>query len=175
MTSSRLKTLSLVLAFATLLFPINGFAAKGEKTFGLKTGYVSRNKSALAGLMFQYSFSDHFRLSPQAACIFRSNDRDAFQIDLDAQFPFAFTGNRAALYPIAGLNYSSWNMHATVTDENDLTSKDVSSRSGYLGLNAGCGFEVKATETLKLNLEARYSLVKSNSSVQITVGIGYIF
>lgn len=173
----KLNTLRILIVSSLTLLPIaatNIHAAKGEKTFGVKTGYVSRNKSALAGITFQCGISDHFRLAPSAECIFRHDDRDALQIDLDAHFPFSFTGERAALYPIAGINYSSWNRHSTEIDD-DQESKDVSTRSGYLGLNAGCGFEFKASSTLKLSLEARYSLVKSNSSVQISVGIGYMF
>lgn len=173
---TRISLRILLVSLLTLLpiTAVNIHAAKGDKTFGVQSGYVSRNKSALVGITFQCGISDHFRLAPSAECIFRHDDRDAFQINLDAHFPFSFTGDRAALYPIAGLNYSSWNRHSTEIDDNQI-SKDVSTRSGYMGLNAGCGFEFKASSTLKLNIEARYSLVKSNSSAQISVGIGYMF
>ena len=37
-------------------------AEKGDKVFGVRTGYVSRNNSADLGLFFQYTFSKYFRL-----------------------------------------------------------------------------------------------------------------
>lgn len=174
MSSKFLKTVILSLSLIAALIPADANAAAGEKTFGVKTGYVSRNTSALAGLFFQYSFSDHFRIAPDAEVVFRHKDRDAFIVDLDCQFPFKFAQDgKTSLYPIAGLNYSSWNRHMTKVEEDQ--TKDVSSRSGKFGLNLGAGFDLKCSSTLKLSLEARYSLVKSNSSVQISAGIGYIF
>lgn len=145
---------------------------RGQKSFGVDAGYVSRNKSAVAGIQFQYGFSSHFRVAPGARCIFRNNDRDAIQLDLDTHYPFNFTGNRAALYPIIGLNYSWWNSHNRTENAPD---EDVSTRKRNFGLNAGAGFEFTASPTLKIHIEARYSMVKSNSSAQLTAGIAYIF
>lgn len=145
---------------------------RGQKSFGVDAGYVSRNKSVVAGIQFQYGFSSHFRVAPGARCIFRNNDRDAIQLDLDTHYPFNFTGNRAALYPIIGLNYSWWNSHNRTENAPD---EDVSTRKRNFGLNAGAGFEFTASPTLKIHIEARYSMVKSNSSAQLTAGIAYIF
>ena len=145
---------------------------RGQKSFGVDAGYVSRNKSVVAGIQFQYGFSSHFRVAPGARCIFRNNDRDAIQLDLDTHYPFNFTGDRAALYPIIGLNYSWWNSHNRTEDAPD---EDVSTRKRNFGLNAGAGFEFTASPTLKIHIEARYSMVKSNSSAQLTAGIAYIF
>ena len=178
---------------------------RGQKSFGVDAGYVSRNKSVVAGIQFQYGFSSHFRVAPGARCIFRNNDRDAIQLDLDTHYPFNFTGNRAALYPIIGLNYSWWNSHNRTEDAPDedvptgnraalypliglnyswwnshnrtehAPDEDVSTRKRNFGLNAGAGFEFTASPTLKIHIEARYSMVKSNSSAQLTAGIAYIF
>ena len=150
-------------------------ASRGEKTFGVRTGYVSRNKSADAGLFFQYTFSEHFRLQPAADIVFRHDDRDAFMIDLNAQVPFAMSTPNFSLYPFAGLNYSSWNYHSPMQDTEDRFSDDVTTRKNRFGVNLGAGFDLKLSETLKLNLEAGYTLVKSNSALRILVGIGYVF
>ncbi len=167
--------LVLLAAIAALSLPQATLAQKGEKCFGVKTGYVSRNRSALAGIYFQYAFSDHFRLSPEAEVAFRHKDRDALQLNLDCHVPFVFhEQSKADVYPIAGICYASWNRHYSEA-EDDGELKDVSTRKGYFGLNFGAGFDLKASESLKLSLEARYSLVKSNSGVQISLGIGYIF
>lgn len=166
------RILFLVIAAAVLsTVQANAQTFRGQKSFGVDAGYISRNKSALAGIQFQYSFSSHFRVAPGARCIFRNNDRDAFQLDLDTHYPFNFTGDRAALYPILGVNYSWWNDHTHDAE----SSEDVTTRKRNLGLNAGAGFEFTASSTLKVHIDARYSLVKSNSSMQLTLGIAYLF
>ena len=92
---------NLALAFLMFFACASGFAAqKGEKTFGVRTGYVSRNNSADIGLFFQYTFSEHFRLQPAADIIFRHNDRDAFMVDLNAQVPIDISSENFSLYPL---------------------------------------------------------------------------
>lgn len=170
----RLKSLIILALAALFAMPLASQTTGNEKSFGIKTGYISRNESMLAGIWFRYSFSEHFRLAPDAQVAFRHNDRDALQIDLDCHVPFRFTdGAKVSLYPIAGINYSSWNRH--LTPEQRESDDDVSTRNGYFGLNFGAGTDLRCSETLKLTLDARYSLVKSNSGIQISLGIGYIF
>lgn len=146
---------------------------KGEKSLGPKIGYISKNKSATAGLYFQYAFSDHFRLSPEAGYIFRHNDLDAFVVDINGHVPFNFTGEKVAFYPLAGLNYSSWSRYYHHNEM--METDDVSTRTSRFGLNVGAGFDMRCTETLKLTLEAKYTLMKTYSTAAITVGIGYVF
>lgn len=156
-------------------------AERGEKTFGVRTGYVSRNRSADFGLFFQYSFSEHFRLEPAADLVFRHHDRDAFTIDLNAQVPFDFSDDKFSLYPFAGLNFSSWNYHFKTIYTNGWVPLDddyttgVSSRKNRFGINLGAGFDLKVSSTLKLSLQAGYTFVKANSGIRILAGIGYVF
>lgn len=151
-------------------------AVKGEKTFGVRTGYVSRNSSAAAGLFFQYAFTDYLRIQPSADIIFRHRDRDAYTIDLNAQVPIQIGApNRCSLYPYAGLNFSSWNHHDFIYSDFPPMDSDASSRRNYFGVNLGAGFDLKVSSTLKVSIEAGYTLVKRNSGVRILAGIGYIF
>ena len=78
-------TSTMAIAFA---YPSQAQIVKGEKSLGPKVGYVSKNKSAIAGLVFQYSFSNHFRISPELSYVFRNNDMDAFSFDINAHVPF---------------------------------------------------------------------------------------
>lgn len=153
---------------------------KGEKIFGVHTGYVSRNRSADLGLFFRYAFSDNFRLQPSADMIFRHDDRDAFIVDLNAQYLINIGSENFSLYPFAGLNFSSWNRHIKMPewnngDDNNYEMGESSTRSNYFGVNFGAGFDLKVTSTLSLSIEAGYTLVKSNSGVRLLAGIGYIF
>lgn len=163
-------TLSLLFASTS---PIYSQAVKGEKSVGPKLGYVSKNQSAMAGLFFQYTFSSHFRLSPEIGYTFRHNDKDAFTFDLNAHIPFGFTGERVTFYPLAGLNYSSWNTHFTREEYDKID--DVSTRKSRFGVNMGAGFELRCNESLKLNLEAKYTLIKQFSSFNMSAGISFIF
>ena len=146
---------------------------KGEKSLGPKIGYVSKNQSAVAGLVFQYAFSGHFRLAPELGYVFRHKDMDAFTFDINAHVPFGFTGEKVAFYPLAGLNYTSWSRHYKAQDLMDL--KDVTTRTSRFGVNLGAGFDLRCSETLKLSLEAKYSLVKGFTNLAVTVGISYMF
>lgn len=171
--------MTLILSFFT---PTANAAQKGEKTFGVHTGYVSRNNSADLGLYFQYTFSDHFRLQPSADIIFRHHDREAFTIDLNAQVPIGFDSDKFSLYPFAGINFSSWNRHQPifefVPDEGEgqiIYEGNKSTRSNNFGVNLGAGFDLKISSTLKLSIEGGYTFVKRNSGVKVLVGLGYIF
>lgn len=146
---------------------------KGEKSLGPKVGYVSKNQSAIAGLVFQYAFSNHFRLAPELGYIFRHKDMDAFTFDINAHVPFGFTGEKAAFYPLAGLNYSSWSRH--FRPEDFIDNNDVSTRTARFGLNLGAGFDLRCSETMKLSLEAKYSLVKGFTTLVVTAGISFVF
>lgn len=152
-------------------------ATRGEKTFGLHTGYISRNRSADIGIFFQYTFSSYFRLQPSADIVFRHNDRDAFLFDLNAQFPIGLNSQKVTLYPFAGLNFSSWNKHLTVpgVDGSDIFDMEGSSRANRFGVNLGAGFDMKVSSTMQISIEGGYTFVKSNSGFRILAGIGYVF
>ena len=85
--------------------------------------------------------------------------------------PFGVGSDRAWLYPLAGLAFNSWSTHGVVTADDD----DVTTHVNRFGLNAGAGFELRCSETLKINIEAKYTLVKSYSAAYVTAGISYVF
>lgn len=150
-------------------------AVARENSMGIRIGYNTRNASPGAGLWFQHEFSSHFRLAPNVDYIFRNDNTDALSINCNSQFPFRFgLYDSFAFYPLAGLNYTSWNYHHNDAPEAE-GADDVTSRNNRFGLNAGVGIEYRATPTLKLALEAKGTLVKSYSSATITLSIGYIF
>lgn len=167
---SLLRILAVVVA-AMCLAGAPARAERGEKSFGPRIGFASRNSSALGGLVFTYAFSEHFRVAPSVDIIFRNKDRDGMCVNIDAQFPFAFEGGRAAFYPLAGIGYTSWGMHNI--DHN--SEKDVTSHQNSLGLNVGGGFEYRCSNTLKVSIEARYNIIRHNPGAFIAAGIAYVF
>lgn len=173
----RFFRISSFVALAALVAP--SLTAR-ENSMGVRAGFNTRNSSPVAGLWFQHEFAPHFRLAPNVDYIFRRNNTDALSINCNAQFPFRFgQSGLFAVYPLGGLNYTSWNYHHDDDpDTSDSTydgKGDVTSRKNRFGINAGAGIEYRATPTLKLALEAKGTFVKSYSSATVAVSIGYIF
>lgn len=166
-----LSRISIVAAFALalLVFPAKSLGQRGESTFGVQAGYTSTNSSATAGLFYQYNLSDRLRIAPQAGCVFRNQGLDAFQADVNLHFPLRITPASAQLYPIVGLDFSSWG-HRYDADDDDATD-----RKSRLGGNVGLGFQLKATSTLKLKVEGVYTVMKQYSTFAVSLGIGYVF
>lgn len=164
------RVMALVIMVSCAYVCADAQTRRGEKSFGIKAGYMSRNVSGLAGLVFQYSFSEHVRISPQVAAVARHRDTDALLIDVDMQFPFSLRSERAAIYPIVGVAFNSWSKKGFVEDDTDVTAHVNS-----LGCNAGVGFEYRCSSTLKLSLEGRYTLIRHNPNAQVAAGIAFVF
>lgn len=169
----KLLFATLLTALCTMSAPPAVYAAGHEKVLGIQGGFISRNTGAEGGFFFQYGFSHIVRAELDASIAFRNKDRDAMLLDLNAQFPFHIS-HRCELYPLAGLNYSSWSHHARIP-ASESAGDDVTTRHGYFGLNAGAGFGCAVTPTFKFKAEAMFTAVKSNSAARIMVGIGYSF
>ena len=148
-------------------------ATRGKKSVGIRAGYTTGNSSAVAGLYFQYAFSERFRIAPDADYTFRHEGTDAFSINLNAHVPFDLgTSRRWEVYPLAGLNYTSWNIHRRSSLRDNDDSK---SRVDRLGFNAGAGIGFHATPTLKFALEGKYRWTRHYNSGVFTLSIGYMF
>lgn len=166
------RFLIILLAVAAIPFASSGRIIKGEKSFGPKLGYISHNKSAVAGLVFQYNLSNMLRISPEASVAFRHNNQDAFMLDLNFETPFSFSdAGNVDLYPLAGVAFCSWASHGV----EPIDLKDVTTHTNRLGVNLGAGFDLQCSSTLKVNIEARYTIVKSYSGIVATAGISYLF
>ena len=160
---------------SVLFFQAQG-AVKGEKNVGVTAGYTSSNKSAVAGIGFSYAFSQHFRVAPNLQYAFRNNNRDGLLINFDFHVPLNIEGgNKVEIYPIVGLNYSCWTNYYKSEEKEKESSDDVSTRKNRFGLNAGAGVGYNVTETIRLNFDARYTLVKGFNTTTLALGIAYRF
>lgn len=161
--------LSALIALVSLTAYADGFS--GEKTLGLQTGYITYNESAVAGIEFTYRFNRNFRLAPSVNYVFQHKSVDALMVNLNAHVPFPFAGKWEA-FPLAGVNYSSWNYHNGVTANDD---SDVTTRITRFGLNVGAGIGYAATPTLSLSLAADYVFIKHFDGCNILAKIAYRF
>lgn len=168
----KLITLIALALFIIPMMPLEANGQRGEKSVGLRGGYTTRNSTASAGLYFSYRFTKHFRIAPKIDYAFRHNDTDAFSFNFDTEYPISLsTTGDVNFYPIAGLNYSTFSTHATLSDASD----DASVRDNQFGLNAGAGIEYFASPTLRLAFESKCQFIKQYSGGWFTVSIGYRF
>lgn len=156
---------------AAMCYPLVSWARTDNATFGVNTGYTSKNSSAIAGLFFQYRLDDKLRIAPEMGCVFRHQNLDAFTADLNMHYIFNFDTDNIGIYPLAGLDYSAWSVHPFSLDD----IKDVTTRKSKFGVNLGAGFEYLATPSLKIKAEWKYTLTSSFSTTVVSAGIGYMF
>ncbi len=89
-------------------------------------------------------------------------------LNLNGHFPLTAPSSRLTAYPLAGLNYTTWNYR-------EPDNNDVSARTDRLGLNAGAGVDYLVTPTLKLGADAKFRWTRDYNSGVFTVSIGYVF
>lgn len=169
---NRLTPLFILFAFSFVSVNADDFR-KGEKTIGIELGYSSFSEAPATGIAFSYRFSRRLRIAPNVQYIFRKNQIDAFIFNCDIHVPFPVKDSPVEFYPIAGINYSSWN-HRNVHLHSSL-SDDVSTRDSQFGLNLGSGVGIRCTGNLRLFIEGRYSFVRDYDTTTILAGIAYSF
>lgn len=148
-----------IIAISSIV-PMQINAQKGEKALGIAGGYASQNNGGYAKLFFQYGFANHFRIAPEIGYVFRNEGESAFIMSVDMHFPFKIVKG-INVYPLAGLTINNW----TWSGENDFR----------VGANFGAGFDFYLTKNLKLDLQAKYSLMNDYSGGYIGFGIAYVF
>lgn len=136
-------------------------SVKGEMTLGCSAGYASRNDGAYANLFFQYTFIPHLRLSADVGYVFRNQDKSAFELSLDMHAPFR-VARGLQIYPLVGFTFNAWNYR-------------YSDNLNRFGGDFGAGIELYLTNSLKLSLQGKYSLMKDTGGAFAGLGIGYIF
>lgn len=133
----------------------------GTKTLGIGAGYTNVNHSAYTDIYFRFSFNSHVRIAPNVAYVFKHEHSSGLAVNIDMQFPFQVCRG-VQLYPLAGVAFNNWNYEG-----DHSTSR--------FGANAGAGFDLKFTSTLRLSIVAKYSFMKHTDGVYVGAGIGYNF
>lgn len=171
--TSRLR-IAAILAICAATAPLHPASADeftGQKSLGLQAGYTTYNRSAVAGIEFTYRFNRRFRLAPNVSYVFRHDHTDALLINLNAQVPISI-GQKWEIFPLAGINYSSWNYHfGDIPGGHD----DVGTRVSRFGINLGAGIGLAVTHTLGIGLTADYILIKEFHGCNILAKIAYRF
>lgn len=165
-------TALVVLIATACTIPCKADSYTGEKTLGIVVGYNTTNREPVAGAQFTYRFNRLLRIAPAIDYVFRRDGRDALQFDANMHFLFPVDHGRANIFPLVGVNYSSWNFHPVAIGN---ITDDVSTRLSNIGLNLGGGADINLTGSLKLSLTAHYTFIKDGKGANILAGIHYRF
>lgn len=149
------------LLLASVFSPVKAFSQKGEKSLGVMGGYATYNDGGFANVNFQYSVADHIRIAPSVGYVFRNDQKSAFTLSADVQFPFRIV-KAFNVYPLVGITFNNWN----------YTYRDDRSR---VGADFGGGFDLYLTSYLKMSIEGKYSLMNDTSGGYIGFGMAYVF
>lgn len=169
-----LFTIFLLSAFAVQ--DVSAQYAKGKKSFGVKTGYITLNKSATAGIELQYAFNQHFVLAPSIDYVFRHEELDGLLFNLDYHGPWQLDkSGRWYFYHILGVNYASWSTHTKSDGNADVNNDDVTTRFNRFGLDFGAGVDLYVSPTLKLSLQGKFNWIKDHNTGLFNIGISYVF
>ncbi len=152
---------AILMAISGFLIPVQAQAQKGEKTLGLMGGFATYNNGGFTDLYFQYTFTNHVRIAPEIGYVFRNDNKSAFTLNIDMQFPFRIAKG-FAVYPLAGFTFNNW-------------SWEHGGNASRAGANFGAGFDIYLTSFLKLSLQGKYSLMNDTSGGFFGMGIGYLF
>lgn len=152
---------------------------KGRKSLGVKTGYITLNKTATAGIELQYAFSRHFILAPSIDYVFRNESMDGLLINLDYHGPWQLDSKgKWYFYHILGVNYASWSTYVkpdmTTPTETNIND-DVTTRVNRFGLDFGAGIDYYVSPTLKLSLQGKFNWIKDHNTGLFNLGISYVF
>lgn len=183
----------LLTLFAILAVSVSASAyeiIRGQKTFGVRTGFVTLNRAPTAGLEFSYAFSPHFVLAPSIDYAFRNNNLDGLLFNIDYHGPWQLDrSGHLYFYHILGVNYASWSTHhpapfvpAASSGEGDTaptppldTNDDVTTRYNRFGLDFGAGLSLYVTPTLRLSLQGKFNWLKGHNTGVFNLGISYVF
>lgn len=176
MKSRIIALFSLIVISLISATSVSAQFSKGSKSVGVKTGYVTLNKTATAGIELQYTFSRHFVLAPSIDIIFRNENLDGMMFNLDYHGPWQLdTNGRWYFYHILGLNYASWSRHATGAGDGGDENDDVTLRTNRFGLDFGAGVYYYVRPTLKLSLQGKFNWLKAHNTGLFNLGISYVF
>lgn len=156
-----LPMLSLIAAAAPIVFPSEAKASTHEKTLGIGGGFSTYNHAGFGKLFFQYSFIPMVRIAPEIGYVFRHEDTTGFEASIDCHFPFR-VAKGFKFYPLAGVSFNNW-------------SHSGESHILRGGFDIGGGFDLYFTQSLKLSIQGKYSVMKDCGGAFIDMGVGYVF
>ncbi|MBQ0786162.1 MAG: outer membrane beta-barrel protein [Oceanihabitans sp.] len=167
-TNNTKKTLLLctvIFLFATQI--------QAQISIGGGLGYNEKISGPGVTLKGVFTITDNIAISPSASYFFGNQvygyKRSLFAGDVNAHYYFNIIENKLKVYPVAGVNFSSYKTGNSYYDDLfDYETKQVTDNA--LGANIGAGATYQFTEKLKVYLEPKF-VVSDYSQVVINAGV----
>lgn len=177
-----------ILAAVVTLFSIAANAQEGKFAVGAQVLYPTDVKSLGVGAKASYGFTDAIQGQASFNYFLKKNYTTVWDVNADAHYLFNI-GNNAKIYPLAGLTYMRVSIDSNSFAKelgsaiSDITGQDVnkslpqvgSSSDGKFGVNLGGGIQYALTESLLLNAEVKFQIVRNYNQAVLSAGIAYAF
>ena len=152
----------LMIAFMALM-STTMFAQQGATWVGANVSYGlhSDYKNLGVGAKVQYEFIDHFRAEASGNYFFKKDYCTMWDVNLNVHYLIPAGG--LTIYPLAGVTLLG----------SEVEVMGVKASDSNLGLNLGGGVEFPLTEAIKLNIEAKYQIVKDWDRPVISAGVAF--
>ncbi|MDY7394743.1 porin family protein [Aureibaculum sp. 2210JD6-5] len=158
------------LVFAVAL--IGGITTMNAQ-FSIGGGVGFNDKMGGPGILAkaEVEIMDNISISPSISYFFGSKlygyERNLFAVDANGHYKIEIMMDELDVYPLAGLNYSSYN-----TGDYRLNDDEFKVKGNSLGLNIGGGGRWKFTDQLSVFAELKY-VISNYSQVVFAGGILY--
>ncbi len=166
-----MKTKNIVFLFSLIFL----FATQIQAQISLGGGLGYNEKISGPGITLKgvFTITDNIAISPSASYFFGNQvygyKRSLFAGDVNAHYYFNIIENKLKVYPVAGVNFSSYKTGNSYYDDLfDYETKQVTDSA--LGANIGAGATYQFTEKLKVYLEPKF-VVSDYSQVVINAGV----
>jgi outer membrane protein X len=152
----------LMIAFMALM-STTMFAQAGSTWVGANVNYGlhSDYKNLGFGAKVQWEFIDNVRAEASGNYFLKKDYCTMW--DLNLNLHYLVSVDKLKIYPLAGL---------TILDSK-VEVGNISASDSNFGINLGAGVEYPISETVKLNLEGKYQIVKDWNRPVISAGIAF--
>ncbi|QRM90992.1 outer membrane beta-barrel protein [Lacinutrix sp. WUR7] len=166
-----MKTKNIVFLFT--LFFLFATQIQAQISIGGGLGYNEKISGPGFTLKGVFTITDNIAISPSASYFFGNQvygyKRSLLAGDVNAHYYFNILENKLKVYPVAGINFSSYKTgNSYYNDLFDYETKQVTDNA--LGANIGAGATYQFTEKLKVYLEPKF-VISDYSQVVINAGV----
>ena len=159
----------IILSLGMALTCIIASAQQGDMSIGANLTYGFDANQLGLGPKFQYRLDEQWRGEASFNYFFEKNYTTAWDVNANVHYLFPLEYD-LTIYPLVGLTYYHW---STDIDSHalGLLHDNLSTSSGKLGLNLGCGLEYPITHDFRATAELKYQYVNKADQLVLSVGL----
>jgi len=154
-----------------MLMGTAAFAEQGDTNVGVNVNYGMHSdyKNLGVGAKVQYEFIDNFRAEASGNYFLKKDYCTMWDVNLNAHYLIPL--GSVKVYPLAGLTLLGTKVDIPTMTIMGTTIGGGSASDSNFGLNLGGGVEFPITDAMKVNVEAKYQIVKDWNRPVISAGL----